>query len=612
MKSMIKEKLSLCMQRAFMAVGVIASLGFLTACEDFFEQESEYVIYDGDNALDNAADTVYSVIGIINKMQAIADRTILLGEVRGDLVDVTEATNADLRDVAMFSIDSDNKYNNPRDYYAVINNCNYFIANVDTALKNNRNESIFLREYAAVKGFRAWTYLQLVLNYGEIPFITTPITTKDQADQQYERKDLNGVCSWLLQDLQGLEQVTTPYYGDVRGNDSRLFYFPIRLLQAELSLWLKDYRGAALKYYEYLTNRNGMNSTTPVTSSHYTWAEIADWNTYIYSSIPYTSEAYGNELITMIPGDSIPAEGVFLELRGLFNTYSVVGNERVYNGPYQLTPSKGLVELSESQQHCVIGKANATSGYRDTLYAPAGLPQNASGDLRYSNYVTSSQGVEGNEQITTQNISKFGTRNGNVHIYRRTLVYLRMAEALNRAGYPHFAYQILATGVNDEVIEEEVMPHYSKADSIWLSQFSFPNLRYKLVTSETFAKAGAFDGNTIGIHSRGSGYTPANKFYQMPMPSEPLESPEDTINFQIEAVEDLIVDEAALEFALEGIRFYDLMRVALRRDDPTYLAEKVYGRKGETEISNKSGITVDLTDPKNWYLNWNGQIGYGQ
>ena len=232
--------------------------------------------------------------------------------------------------------------------------------------------------------------------------------------------------------------------------------------------------------------------------------------------------------------------------------------------------------------------------------------------MRYSNYVTSSQVVEGNEQITTQNISKFGTRNGNVHIYRRTLVYLRMAEALNRAGYPHFAYQILATGVNDEVIEEEVMPHYSKADSIWLSQFSFPNLRYKLVTSETFAKAGALDGNTIGIHSRGSGYTPANKFYQMPMPSEPLESPEDTINFQIEAVEDLIVDEAALEFALEGIRFYDLMRVALRRDDPTYLAEKVYGRKGETEISNKSGITVDLTDPKNWYLNWNGQIGYGQ
>ena len=141
---------------------MVSALG-LTSCEDLFEQDSEYVIFDGDNALDNAADTIYSVIGVLNKMQAIADRTHLLGEVRGDLVDVTDATHAELRNVALFDIAEDNKYNNPRDYYAIINNCNYFIANVDTTIINNRNEKIFLREYAAIKGFRAWTYLQLAI-----------------------------------------------------------------------------------------------------------------------------------------------------------------------------------------------------------------------------------------------------------------------------------------------------------------------------------------------------------------------------------------------------------------------------------------------------------------
>ena len=192
--------------KAFLAAGVLASAFAMTSCEDFFEQKSEYVIYEESNALDNPADTIYSVIGIANKLQAIADRTILLGEVRGDLVDVTDATNSDLRDVALFNIGSDNKYNNPRDYYAIINNCNYFIANVDTALKNNRNESIFLREYAAVKGFRAWTYLQLALNYGQVPFVTTPILTKEEADATYDVQGLEYICNWLLDDLKGLEE----------------------------------------------------------------------------------------------------------------------------------------------------------------------------------------------------------------------------------------------------------------------------------------------------------------------------------------------------------------------------------------------------------------------
>ena len=146
-----------------------------TACSDFLDQESDQVIYADKDHLNNATDTLWSMAGIMNKMQVIADRTILLGEMRGDLVDITNNASADLRDVAFFNIGDDNVYNSPRDYYAVINNCNYFIANADTALRNNRNEYVFMKEYAAVKAFRAWTYLQMVLNYGSVPFVTEPI-----------------------------------------------------------------------------------------------------------------------------------------------------------------------------------------------------------------------------------------------------------------------------------------------------------------------------------------------------------------------------------------------------------------------------------------------------
>ena len=120
-----------------------------TGCSDMLETESELVEYEKDNTLNHPTDSVYSVMGIINKMQIIADRVVLLGEVRADLVKTTNAASSDLKRLASSTSDS-NKYNEVSDYYAVINNCNYFLAHVDTALQR-RGRNLFRNEYAAVK-----------------------------------------------------------------------------------------------------------------------------------------------------------------------------------------------------------------------------------------------------------------------------------------------------------------------------------------------------------------------------------------------------------------------------------------------------------------------------
>ena len=158
----------------------------LVSCGDMIYDESDQVTYADKEHLTSDADTLWSVAGIINKMQVIADRTILLGEMRGDLVDITSNSSADLRELAFFNISRGNRYNVVRDYYAIINNCNYYIAKADTALRNNRNERVFMKEYAAVKAFRAWTYLQLVINYGHVPFITEPILTATSPAMVYK------------------------------------------------------------------------------------------------------------------------------------------------------------------------------------------------------------------------------------------------------------------------------------------------------------------------------------------------------------------------------------------------------------------------------------------
>lgn len=577
----------------------------LTACGDFFEQDSDHLIYADDQRLDNASDTLYSVLGIVNKMQAIADRTILLGEVRGDLVDVNSTTSADLRDVAMFNAGSDNAYNSPRDYYAVINNCNYFLAHADTALKNNSNQYIFQKEYAAVKAFRAWTYLQLVLNYGRVPFVTQPILNKDDAERDYERKDIQGICEYFLSDIAPYANVEEPSYGEIRGVDTKLFYFPIHILMGDMYLWSGNYREAALSYYKYLSTRTGDNSVSPMGSYYVmrmgldnSMGSLNTWGTACFDS--EGSSSY-DELITLIPGDSIPAEGNYSQLRNLFSTTS--------SNDYKasLVPSDTLSSLSAAQVYCYVNSSNAA------FYPTDGgdMASGRKGDMRLGAAVsTSSMNLlvgSARRDIDYQYVAKYATRN--VHIYRQTMVYLRMAEALNRAGYPEVAYKVLESGLNNTVIDGVIKNKradgtYTVADSTWLKQFDFPNTSYILCTpSNTGLTASSTAGNTLGLHSRGSGWTTYNEYYTMPTAA--------TRDELIVKVEDLLMDEEALEFAFEGYRYYDLMRIALRRNDPGYLAGHVYGRRGAAKVDEMKGlIQKDLTQPSNWYLDWNGQIGY--
>ena len=586
--------------------------GFV-GCADFFDQESDQVIFSDQDHLNSATDTIYSVTGILNKLQALADRTILLGEVRGDLVDVTDVTSNDLRQVAQFNISDENMYNQPSDYYAVINNCNYFIANVDTALRDNRNNYVFMKEYAAVKAIRAWTYLQLVLNYGSVPFVTEPILTKDQAEADYPRYDIQAVCEYFISDLLPLTDKYSrdyPGYRTIRNTDSRFFWFPLYIVLGDLHLWAgsvsgstNHYREAALSYYKYIDDRNGMNSSYPTSATlityspgYTTWNRLSSWGSFGYSDESYRSDT---ELITMIPGDSIRAEGNYSELRNLFNS----NEDNMYK--VSLTPSAGLIQLSESQAHCCV-----SSNGLNVLYAPQGLPEHRSGDLRLWNVYTEGHTFDRNtgDQIETQRIDKYTSRN--VHIYRRQMVYLRMAEALNLAGFPRMAFQVLSQGLNEEVIDEEVYPYCSQGDSLFVSQFEFPKSRYGLFTVEHLIGIGGGVSNTVGMHSRGSGWTPMNEYYRLPVDEEKTEE-EQKADLQA-YVDSLILNEGALEFAFEGTRFYDLMRFALRSDNPgQFMADKVYGRRGkDKKDAMRAEIKNDVSNPRNWYLQWNGKIGF--
>lgn len=553
----------------------IATLSLLTlilsSCSDMLSTESEMVEFERDNTLNHPTDSVYSVLGIIGKMQVIADRTVLLGEVRADLMETTEAASADLKRLANFNLSEDNKYNTVSDYYAVINNCNYYLAYVDTALQR-RGRNIFQYEYAAVKAFRAWTYLQLAQIYGAVPLVLTPVMTEMEAQKamEQEKKGIMDICQYFIKDLTPYAEVDLPRFGDINGMESQRFFIPMRALLGDLCLWAGQYQEAARWYHNYLTEKK--NPILLNYSNRITWPSVSEFVRPIDSySVTGTTE-----VLSFIPMEQRVFDGVVSDLSNVFNSTE---ENRNY---FQLTPSIAMHQLSADQTFCI---ENRTNTQIDTIYVPKkGLNQEILvGDLRfYSNYKTSSVTRDSYSEYNAdyQTIQKI-TRSY-VPTYRRTMVYLRYAEALNRAGLPQSAFSVLKYGLCQENI-------VSYVDSLERDKAG------ELIAfdANVFTKE-----NTIGIHSMGSGDSQINAYYTLPMPSAPLASKQDTINYQIPLVEDMIINEMALEGAFEGYRFYDLMRIALRRNDPNYLAAPISQRMGIRD----ENIYSLLMDTKNWYL----------
>jgi len=575
--------------KSFLLAGalIVAAGTAFTSCD----VNTTTVMFAEDHNLTSARDTVYSVLGIINKLQMLADQTVLLGEVRGDLVTTALEFNEGedftaLGKLANFEQGDDTTYNNYSNYYAVINNCNYFISRANEDLMSHQ-QSIFLKEIAVVKAYRAWMYLQLAKIYGTVPFYTEPLLSYSDiqavANDPTNRKGMKDICTWLIEDLKPYVEVSTPSYssftyGDNVTIDSRLFFFPIKLVLGDLYLWkgtytseADDYAKAAQYYRDYLYENEKLASSTfaiKYTTDQFLGINFNSWRSQF-------SQITSADRIAVIPMALKAAYGRTSNVSSIFSS--------------KLVSSPQLDDLSDSTFYCYASNTTEFSLIRDSIYTSTwynytytpGELAYTRGDLRLDGSCMSNlSGTKGGRFITKQNAS-----NPHVTIYRTGIVYYRLAEAINRAGFPITAFTMLKYGLSTgNLIKYDKNGEYARLKA----------------SGYTFFDLG--DNQNIGLHAKGCGNTEMDALHYS-FPTINVVTP--TISDSIDAVENLICNENAFESAFEGQRFFDLMRMSIRRNDPSFLASRIARRNhpnaSDSEIQ-ATALYQKLLNTSNWYL----------
>ncbi len=615
----------------------------LSSCQDMMDTDSDRQIFNP--ALDQKTDSIFYTLGILKGVQQAIDQYVLVGEMRGDLTTTNQYTETALRQLYNFSYDGTNKYDSAYVWYRIINNCNYYVAHRDTTLMTG-SRYVARSEYAQALSIRAWAYMQLAKTYGTVPFFTYPITSISEAElaSKGEKKDLNGIVAALAPELEKFSGIAVPTYGNIDAGktnsgsqktvSTQMTMFPVDLVLGDMYLETNQYEKAAESYWTYIRdNQLTTHKRMTVASRRYTFpnhvAYPSDMSTPDYSSwSSIFNISNPSDVITYVPMGVNKIRGTVTSLPKLFgwdyytteiDTAAINNGTGYYNASKQyvlerqIDPSQAYLNLCNSQYY---------------YYKPAG--NNAS-----SRVVSAVQLGDMRRQTTLQSVTKTDStfflmtkyESGNINIYRTGVVYLRLAEALNRMGYPDAAFAILKDGLGDGQLSTEAyttdtlgnyVSGYVRDTTYTMLETTIPFLSdaYYSYFSRTLGSSLNNASNyNFGIHSRGCGESVEGPYSGYQYSTEILKKRMELGNLEdmtvdstflygpaaIDAVEDLICDEYALESAFEGNRFGDLTRIARHKNAATFGGANYGGEWLARKLAFKHPA-VDLTQEKNWYM----------
>ncbi len=446
---------------------------------------------------------------------------------------------------------------------------------------------------------------------------------------------------------------TTNWGANKSINMSRIFV-PVQLVLGDMYLETAQYDKAAVKYADYLCKYGIVPDSYLsfrmrdyiVTPDDFS----SDFNLLFDNYINiYSNNANPGDVVTYIPMavSSQSGKTTTIPLSFGYDYYSINHSSdcpRVET--IQIQPSEAFRELMDSADFYYY--PTSYNGQTENKSYPTAVKKYKAGDGRAS--VTSEfrsidEAMLYRNPADTTKVYVRKVRNANVYLYRASTIYLHLAEALNAMGYTDAAFAILKNGISTYLENLVMKPTLDSEGKIVQNEDGTPRIEaYKYMSQKSVDMLGTmlpflnaqyretFTADKVyGIHAHGSctynkkenelaqsakgsratalGSQMNTYYLPAPVIGEKMKeiaqkydvSVGNTKADSIAAMQDILCDEYAKEFAFEGRRFYDLQRLARHYNESgTWggdFGSKWFAKKLEGNRPQK-----DLRDPRNWYL----------
>ena len=603
---------------------VIVSLLLFTSCDDFFNPVQDINVTE-DQLFDDWYEYRSVAMGLYGFQAELVEQLLILGELRGDLLQITENADEDLVEVYNFNISKGNKYASPAPFFQLISACNNFIKILEEehpeVTDPNSPATNYDRLYGEVLCMRAWTYFTAVRIYGKVPFIHESLTTIDEIESFINSSGTYIDSVHIVFGIDGFENDTT--YNAPISLEKQFFdeSLVIDYFTNELKTKVK---AVGVNHYSYNNDQS--------------W-EVSIWNIHAMNALlgsMYLAENdlsnavhHFKEIINPLPDYRYQLDNSFSNNRWINIFAGIDEKEHIYTlsfnksnfqqnrlqeffeprspHKYMLKPTKKAVVLWESlfDNYSLI---KDDSKPWNTRLGNKGTP----GDF-YRGYGASYAYMQGG-RVVSPAIVKEVLNLKSIRDYRTASSLIGEVDtvvwkySIGKNVYDQDANFTIYRAAGIHLSLAEAYVHWRYDDGSGLPKRS-PIMAERLVNDGSYYSTNS-SRQQRGVRGR-VGFGGANDGIRV-LNINYLHDPEtnEVIGYIDVSgndaglrlyLEELIIDERARELAFEGERFYDLMRIARRRGDPSYLAKRV---SEKFPAEKRDQMYNYLLNEENWYINY--------